>query len=176
PAAGWPGSRPASARARFRALRASPPRTRRSSSVISRGTSPDLPAGGPDWGSSDRIRPASADESCGSPRLGAPKTGAPFLLWSSVYPQRSWFQREGLTVFDKLGDLASEHAELERALADPGVHADADQARTLAKRYAELTPIVGAYREWLQGGDDEQAARELATEDASFAKEGDGLG
>ncbi len=65
-------------------------------------------------------------------------------------------------LFDRLGDLASEHAELERALADPGVHADADQARTLAKRYAELTPIVNAYREWQQVGDDEQAALELA--------------
>ena len=32
-------------------------------------------------------------------------------------------------MFDRLGELASEHAELERALADPGVHADADQAR-----------------------------------------------
>jgi peptide chain release factor 1 len=78
-------------------------------------------------------------------------------------------------LFDRLGDLASEHAELERALADPDVHADADQARTLAKRYAELTPIVNAYREWQQVGDDEQAARELATEDASFAKEADEL-
>jgi peptide chain release factor 1 len=74
-------------------------------------------------------------------------------------------------LFDRLGDLASEHAELERALADPGVHADADQARTLAKRYAELTPIVNAYREWQQVGDDEQAARELATEDPGFAQE-----
>src|ERR1700722_14292435 len=78
-------------------------------------------------------------------------------------------------MFDRLGDLASEHAELERALADPGVHADADQARTLAKRYAELTPIVHAYREWQQVGDDEQAARELGGEDASFAKEADEL-
>jgi peptide chain release factor 1 len=78
-------------------------------------------------------------------------------------------------LFDKLGDLASEHAELERALADPGVHADADQARTLAKRYAELTPIVNAYREWQQNTDNEQAARELALEDPVFADEADAL-
>ena len=78
-------------------------------------------------------------------------------------------------MFDKLGDLASEHAELERALADPSVHADADQARTLAKRYAELTPIVNAYREWQQTNDDEQAARELAEEDPAFADEADAL-
>jgi peptide chain release factor 1 len=74
-------------------------------------------------------------------------------------------------LFDRLGDLASEHAELERALADPGVHADADQARTLAKRYAELTPIVNAYLEWQQVGEDEQAALELATEDSTFGQE-----
>ena len=74
-------------------------------------------------------------------------------------------------MFDRLGELASEHAELERALADPDVHADADQARTLAKRYAELTPIVSAYLEWQQVGEDEQAALELATEDSAFAQE-----
>jgi peptide chain release factor 1 len=78
-------------------------------------------------------------------------------------------------VFDRLGELASEHAELERALADPSVHADADQARTLAKRYAELTPIVNAFREWQQAGDDEAAARELATEDPAFAAEAEDL-
>jgi peptide chain release factor 1 len=74
-------------------------------------------------------------------------------------------------LFDRLGELASEHAELERALADPDVHADADQARTLAKRYAELTPIVNAYLEWQRVGEDEQAALELATEDSAFGQE-----
>ena len=78
-------------------------------------------------------------------------------------------------MFDRLAELASEHAELERALADPGVHADADQARTLAKRYAELTPIVNAFREWQQAGEDEQAARELAPEDQAFAAEAEQL-
>jgi peptide chain release factor 1 len=78
-------------------------------------------------------------------------------------------------VFDRLGELAGEHAELERALADPSVHADADQARTLAKRYAELTPIVNAYREYRQAGEDEEAARELGAEDPAFATEADQL-
>jgi peptide chain release factor 1 len=78
-------------------------------------------------------------------------------------------------VFDRLGELASEHAELERALADPGVHADAEQARKLAKRYAELTPIVNIHREWRQAGEDEQAARELAAEDSSFGVEAEEL-
>jgi peptide chain release factor 1 len=71
--------------------------------------------------------------------------------------------------------LVSEHAELEHALADPGVHSDQDRARTLGRRYAELTPIVNTYREWQQAGDDLEAARELAREDSSFAAEADQL-
>jgi peptide chain release factor 1 len=74
-------------------------------------------------------------------------------------------------VFERVGDLVSEHAELEHALADPGVHADQDKARTLGRRYAELTPIVNTYREWQQAGDDLITARELAHEDAAFAEE-----
>ena len=42
-----------------------------------------------------------------------------------------------------LDALLDEHAELERALADPSVHADAAQARKLGRRYAELGPVVG---------------------------------
>ena len=78
-------------------------------------------------------------------------------------------------MFDRLGELASEHAELERALADPGVHADQDQARDFGRRYAELTPIVNAYTEWQQTEADEATARELAPEDPSFAAEADQL-
>ena len=78
-------------------------------------------------------------------------------------------------MFDRLGDLVSEHAELEHALADPGVHSDQEKARTLGRRYAELTPIVHAYTEWQQTSADEQAARELASEDASFADEAEEL-
>ncbi len=81
----------------------------------------------------------------------------------------------GMTVFDRLGELASEHAELERALADPGLHADPDKARDFGRRYAELTPIVNAYTEWQQTGADEAAARELGAEDPSFAAEADQL-
>jgi len=76
-------------------------------------------------------------------------------------------------VFDRLGELASEHAGLERALADPGLHADPDKARDFGRRYAELTPIVDAYHEWQQTEADEAAARELAAEDPSFAVEAD---
>ena len=78
-------------------------------------------------------------------------------------------------MFDRLADLVSEHAELELALADPAVHSDQEKARTLGRRYAELTPIVHAYREWQQTSDDEEAARELAREDSSFAAEAEQL-
>jgi peptide chain release factor 1 len=70
-----------------------------------------------------------------------------------------------------LDALLDEHAELERALADPSVHADAAQARKLGRRYAELGPVVAAARELAAARDDEVAARELVSEDPSFAEE-----
>jgi peptide chain release factor 1 len=74
-------------------------------------------------------------------------------------------------VFEAVEALVEEHAELERTLADPAVHADQARARTLSRRYAELSSIVRCYTEWGRLGDDLTAARELATEDASFAEE-----
>ena len=71
--------------------------------------------------------------------------------------------------------MLDENAELERELADPAVHGDAARARTLGRRYAQLGPIVAAYREWLTLGDDVEAARELGVDDASFAAEADRL-
>jgi peptide chain release factor 1 len=79
-------------------------------------------------------------------------------------------------VFDRLGELASEHAELERVLADSAVHADPDRARALSRRYGELSHIVEAYHEWQQTVADEATARELAPEDPSFAVEAEQLG
>jgi peptide chain release factor 1 len=70
-----------------------------------------------------------------------------------------------------LDELLSEYAELETMLADPAVHADQHRARTLGRRYAELTPIIATYRELSGVRDDLATARELATEDAGFAKE-----
>ena len=78
-------------------------------------------------------------------------------------------------MFDRLGELVDEHASLERDLADPDVHADPERARALGRRYAELTPVTRAYREWRQAGEDEQTARELAREDPSFATEAEQL-
>ena len=72
---------------------------------------------------------------------------------------------------DPLDDLLAEHADLEARLADPAVHADQAAARELARRYAELGPVVAAAneRDALRG--DLATARELAAEDPSFAEE-----
>ncbi|MFE5342293.1 peptide chain release factor 1 [Isoptericola sp. NPDC056578] len=67
--------------------------------------------------------------------------------------------------------LLDEHAEIERALADPAVHADAARARSLGRRYAELNQVAAAYRAWEQARDDAEAAAELAAEDEAFAAE-----
>ena len=67
--------------------------------------------------------------------------------------------------------LLAEHAALERQLADPAVHADVSSARRLGRRYAELTGVVEAHRVWRSATDDVAAARELATEDPTFAVE-----
>jgi peptide chain release factor 1 len=83
--------------------------------------------------------------------------------------------REGGTVFERLAELADEHARLEHDLADPAVHTDPDRSRTLGRRYGELTPIVAAYRQWQQTVADEETARELATADDSFAAEAEQL-
>jgi peptide chain release factor 1 len=78
-------------------------------------------------------------------------------------------------VFDQVAGLVEEHALLERQLADPEIHGDQARARTLARRYAELGPVVSSYTRWLAVVDDLAAARELADDDASFAAEAESL-
>src|SRR6476660_2457096 len=70
-----------------------------------------------------------------------------------------------------LATLAAEHNEVERALADPAVHTDQARARTLGRRYAELSPIMAAAAEVERRRGDLRTARELAAEDESFADE-----
>jgi peptide chain release factor 1 len=67
--------------------------------------------------------------------------------------------------------LLAEHADLERQLADPGLHADAGRARALGRRYAELSRVASAHAAWRSAVDDLEAGRELAAEDAAFAGE-----
>jgi peptide chain release factor 1 len=67
--------------------------------------------------------------------------------------------------------LLAEHADLERRLADPHVHTDQSLARRLARRYAELTPVVVARAAWLAAQADVQTAKELGRVDPSFTEE-----
>ena len=79
-------------------------------------------------------------------------------------------------MFESAEPLRAEYAELERALADPEVHADPARARRTGRRYAELVPVVKALDEYARVSDDLAAAQELAAEDPGFAAEADALG
>ena len=74
-------------------------------------------------------------------------------------------------MFEAIEELLVEHSDLEKRLADPGVHGDQAVARKLGKRYAELGPIVEAYTAYQANADDIGAARELAEVDPEFAAE-----
>ncbi len=78
-------------------------------------------------------------------------------------------------MFEAAEALIAEHAELERQLADPAIHADQARARRVGRRYAELQRVVAAHAAWREATDDLTAARELAAEDPSFADEVDRL-
>jgi peptide chain release factor 1 len=78
-------------------------------------------------------------------------------------------------MFEAVEGLVTEHAGLEKRLAEPETHADARLAKKLNQRYAELNAIIGAWREWRQLGDDIEAARELAGDDPTFAEEAEAL-
>jgi peptide chain release factor 1 len=74
-------------------------------------------------------------------------------------------------MFEAVETLVAEHAELEQRMADPAVHSDPGMAKKIGQRYAELSAIVKTYRDFQQATDDLEAARELASEDDSFAAE-----
>src|SRR3954451_16082768 len=73
--------------------------------------------------------------------------------------------------FEQVEELVAEHADLERRLADPALHADAGAARRLGRRYAQLGPVVATYGEWRRVGGALGAATELAAQDTAFADE-----
>ena len=75
------------------------------------------------------------------------------------------------TAVSAVDDVLSEYAGLEMQLADPELHNNQTAARRVAKRFAELGPIVKCYRELQQAQDDLDAAQELANEDSSFKEE-----
>jgi peptide chain release factor 1 len=74
-----------------------------------------------------------------------------------------------------LAAMLAEHAEIERELADPAVHADPARARSLGRRYAELSQIAEVARDLAATRDDWGAAKELAPDDAGFAEEATAL-
>jgi peptide chain release factor 1 len=74
-------------------------------------------------------------------------------------------------MFESCAELVAEYADVETRLADPAVHGDQAAARRLGRRFAELGPVVAAYREWLAACADLQAAEELAGADPDFAAE-----
>jgi peptide chain release factor 1 len=78
-------------------------------------------------------------------------------------------------MFEAVESLVEEHAALEHELAHPDVFSDPSRSRKLNQRYAALSAVVRAYREWQRSVDDAEAARELAAEDPSFAGEVDRL-
>jgi peptide chain release factor 1 len=78
-------------------------------------------------------------------------------------------------LFEAVEGLVTEHGELEQRLAEPATHADQQLAKRLNQRYAEVSSIIRTWREWQQLGDDVEAARELAHDDAEFAAEVDVL-
>ncbi|WP_062380232.1 peptide chain release factor 1 [Demequina pelophila] len=77
--------------------------------------------------------------------------------------------------FAAVQPMLDEHADIERQLADPSVHADGGRARTLGRRYAELGRVVAAHRAWQTAHDDLEAAREMAELDPELAEEVPGL-
>ncbi len=72
---------------------------------------------------------------------------------------------------DPIQSLLDEHAELQRQLADPAVHAEPGRARKLGRRYAELNGIAEAHARVQRLEEDLGAARELAAEEPEFAEE-----
>ena len=75
----------------------------------------------------------------------------------------------------RIDALVAEHADLERQLADPNLHADAGAARKVGRRFARIAPIIGTYRKLETARGDLEAARELGADDESFAAEIPGL-
>ena len=74
-------------------------------------------------------------------------------------------------MFESIHGLLDEHAELQMRLSEPEVHADQALARKLGRRYAELSNVVEGHHQVESIGDDLEAAREMAAEDAEFAAE-----
>ena len=65
----------------------------------------------------------------------------------------------------KLDDLADRHEELAALLADAEVVADRKRYTALSREYAELEPLIGAYREFQRKTGELEEARSLESDD-----------
>ena len=74
-------------------------------------------------------------------------------------------------MFETVDAMATEHAELEQQLGAAETHADARLAKKINQRYALLSKVLTTKKEWDDLEGDIEAARELATEDPTFADE-----
>ena len=66
-------------------------------------------------------------------------------------------------MLDKLEEIARRHAELVDQQADPAVAVDVKRSREVAKKVAELEPVVAAYRDYRRLERELDGARELAS-------------
>jgi peptide chain release factor 1 len=64
----------------------------------------------------------------------------------------------------KLDQLAERLQELDSLLAQEGATSDMETYRKLSREHAELGPLVGLYRSWLQAGADLNAAQEMLSD------------
>jgi peptide chain release factor 1 len=74
-------------------------------------------------------------------------------------------------MFESVVTLLAEHEDLQEQLADPELHSNPAKSKRVNRRYAELSRIAAVYHEWRALTDDLEAAKEMASEDASFAAE-----
>ena len=65
------------------------------------------------------------------------------------------------SILSKLQSLSERRQELESLLADADVIADQEQFRTLSREYAQLTPVVNAYHDYLTTQEDIAASEEM---------------
>ena len=73
--------------------------------------------------------------------------------------------------FAKMPEILKEYETLEAAMADPAIHSDQGKARQLGRRYAQLGPVIAAYRDFKKLEGDLEAAKEFAQSDPEFAAE-----
>jgi peptide chain release factor 1 len=64
-------------------------------------------------------------------------------------------------MLERLAQIVDEYENLEHQLADPEVHGDPAQLRTVSKRYADLGPVVATYRRHRSRQGDAEAARQM---------------